>query len=98
MNVIWSPLAVDQLGEFAEYIALDKPSVALDWAEQMFESVFRLADFPLSGKVVPEIGRDDIREIINGNYRIIYRITEKEILILTVRHQRQLFHKEDIDK
>ncbi len=82
MNIIWSPLAVDQVREIASYIALDKPSVALQWAEKIFNSVERLAEFPDSGRIVPEINRNEIREIVLGNYRVIYKVKPKEILVL----------------
>ena len=55
MKVIWSPLAVEQTRDIAFYIAQDKPSVAKQWAEDIFASVDRLTDFPKSGRIVPEI-------------------------------------------
>ncbi|WP_369414905.1 type II toxin-antitoxin system RelE/ParE family toxin [Mangrovivirga halotolerans] len=49
------------------------------------ESTKSLKEFPKSGRIVPEIGNEDIRELIEGNYRIIYRIKNSErIDILTV--------------
>lgn len=85
MKVVWSPLAVDRVSEIAEYIALDKPTAAEDWVETVFDSVKRLGKFPRSARLVPEIQLDEFREIILGNYRIIYRIEEKQVSILTVR-------------
>lgn len=57
---------------------------------QAFESVDRLEMFPLSGRVVPEINKQEIREVIFGNYRIVYRLREDEVEILTVHHGAQL--------
>ena len=85
MKIIWSPLAVEQTRDIASYIALDKPSVAEQWVEDIFVSVGRLTDFPKSGRVVPEIRKDDIREIVRGNYRIIYKIQETKVSILLVK-------------
>ncbi len=85
MKIVWSPLAVDRVFEIAEYIALDKPSTASDWVGRVFESVKRLKKFPRSGRVIPEIQLDEFREIILDNYRIIHRIEEKQVSILTVR-------------
>ncbi len=97
MKIVWSPLSVEKLGDFASRIAADKPMVAEEWAEMMFESVKRLADLPSSGKMVPEIKRKEIREIYNGNYRIIYRVSGDTIYILTVRHRRQLLSEGDLN-
>lgn len=55
MKIIWSPLAVDRVSEIAEYIALDKPSAAERWVEQIFGSVKQLEKFPDSGRIIPEI-------------------------------------------
>ncbi|MCG8652670.1 MAG: type II toxin-antitoxin system RelE/ParE family toxin [Pirellulales bacterium] len=49
-------------------------------------SVGRLKQFPYSGEVVPEVGREDLREVLQGNYRIIYRVSDRRIDILAVFH------------
>lgn len=98
MKVIWTELAVEKLEEFADYIALDKPLAALKWIETIQKSVNKLAKFQQIGREVPEIKRADIREIIEGNYRIIYRVEPERISILTIRHGKQLLNKNDIFK
>ena len=55
-------------------------------------------DFPQSGRIVPELDYEEIREIIHGNYRIIYQISSENIEILTVRHGRQLLSETDLKK
>lgn len=89
MKVIWSPTAVDQVRDIATYIALDKPSVAERWVEEIFSSVERLIEFPESGRIVPEINRNELREIVQENYRVIYKIKRSEILVLIVKSYRQ---------
>ncbi|VAW67821.1 hypothetical protein MNBD_GAMMA10-3101 [hydrothermal vent metagenome] len=96
MKIIWSPLAVDQVRDIASYIALDKPTVAIQWAEKMFDSVEILANFPKSGRIVSEINRKEIRELIQGNYRIIYKIKPAEILVLVVKSGRQKLKENEI--
>jgi len=96
VKIVWSPLAVDRVFEIAEYIALDKPSAAADWVDTVFESVKRLKKFPQSGRVIPEIQLDEFREIILGNYRIIYRIEEKQVSILTVRSGREILPVDEV--
>lgn len=96
MKLIWSPLAVEQVQDIASYIALDKPSVAMQWAEEIFNSVARLEQFPESGRIVPEINRKEIREIVQGNYRVIYKIKQNEILVLVVKNYHQQLKTDDI--
>ena len=56
----------------------------------VLSTVQRLADFPNSGKIVSELNKPDIREILFGNYRIIYRVKNDLIEILTVYHGARL--------
>lgn len=91
MTVTWSPLAIERTIEAAEFIALDKPAAAQPWAESIFAAVERLAAFPESGRVVPELGRPEIREIIQRGHRIVYRVEAEHVYVLTVRQSWQLF-------
>ena len=86
MKLTWSPLAIERVSEIAEYIAQDKPTAAEKWVDKIFNLVERLSEFPESGRVVPEMNNKMFREIISGNYRVIYKHEKAEILILTVRH------------
>lgn len=97
MRVIWSPLAIAKIQEEAEYIARDRPAAAERWAEGIFEAARPLAGFPYEGRIVPELGREGVRELIHGGYRIIYRISRDAILILTVRHGRRLLDVTEIE-
>jgi len=90
MRIIWSPLAVDRASEIADYIAQDKPSAAKKWIDTIFSKVEKLKSPPEIGRIVPEINDSQFRELIYGNYRIIYRIETKQISILTIRHGRQI--------
>jgi plasmid stabilization system protein ParE len=80
----------------AEYIAQDKPAAAEKWIETVFTKVETLKSAPEIGKVVPEIRNSQFRELIYGNYRLIYRIEEKQISILTIRHGMQILPVDDI--
>jgi plasmid stabilization system protein ParE len=91
MKIAWTPTAFAQAEEIARQIAWDKPPAAEKWLDGLFDSVERLSNFPESGKWVSEIPRREIREIIYGNYRVIYRIS-----ILTVRHGRRRLSETDI--
>lgn len=86
----WSPLAIGRLKEIAKYIASDNPVAAQRWVHKMFSLVEGLSEFPERGRLVPELNNRMIREIISGNYRIIYKFENREISILTVRHVKQV--------
>jgi addiction module RelE/StbE family toxin len=90
MKIVRSPLALEKLSDIADYIALDKPTASLNWIENVFSEVEKLSTFPESGKIVPELKNDQYRELIIGNYRVIYKQAESEIQILTARNFKQL--------
>ena len=96
MRIIWSPLAIDRVSEIADYIAQDNVGASIKWIENIFKEVEQLNKFPESGRVVPEINRKYIRELIYGNYRIIYYTEKQEISILTVRHFKQILPSDEI--
>ena len=90
MKIIWSPLAIDSVSEIADYIAKDKPVAAEKWINTVFSKVEQIASYPETGRIVPEINNNQFRELIYGNYGIIYRVEEKQTSILTVRHGKQI--------
>lgn len=86
MKVLWSPLADEQVDEIVAYIAVDDRAAALAWLEQLLERVASLVRFPDSGRTVPELQRDDMRELLVGSYRVIYRRKADVVEIATIRH------------
>ena len=98
MKIIWSPLSIERITEIAKFIAEDKPGAADKWIDSIFSTTEKLIEFPQSGRMVPELDHEEIREITHGNYRIIYQISSENIEILTVRHGRQLLSETDLKK
>ena len=96
MKITWSSLAVDRVKEIALSIKRDNPDVSREVVEAFFAGVERLSEYPESGKINPEANRKSIRELVIKNHRIIYRVAEKEIFILTVRYSRQLIPDRDL--
>lgn len=95
MRIVWSPIALERIEDIAQYIAEDKPGAAVEWVDGIFDTVDRLADFPESGRVVPEVGGRRIREVIFGTYRIIYSVRD-QVDILTVRRSSQLLRMSEL--
>ena len=95
MKLIWSPLAIERSAELVEYIALDNPSAANKWLDEVFAKVQMLGANPEMGRMVLELNRKEIREIVLRNYRIVYRIEKSHIAILTIRHTKQILPLDD---
>jgi toxin ParE1/3/4 len=96
MKIVWSPLAIDRASEIAGYIIQDNPDAAENWINTVFEKVEHLKKFPETGRIVPETDNTTIRELIYGNYHIIYRVEEKRLSVLTVRHGKQVLPVDEI--
>lgn len=99
MKVIWSPLAIERAYDIAAYIAQDRPDAALKWLDGLFASTDRLEKFPRSGRIVPEVGSPEYREIIfRRAHRIIYRIERSSVSILTIRNCAEEVDRTEVDK
>jgi plasmid stabilization system protein ParE len=84
-QVVFSPVARDDLRNIVRYISLDAPDRALTFARFLITHTKSLARFPERGRVVPEFGDNSIREIIAHSYRIVYRLDHSQHLIQVVR-------------
>jgi len=84
MKLRWTKRSQGDLIEIGRYIARDKKAAARRWLERLRRSARAAAKQPRAGRVVPEVGREDVREVLVGNYRIVYEIQRTEIRILTV--------------
>lgn len=89
-------MARDRVRELSDFIAADDSAAAKKWVQSLFEQVEILREAPESGRTVPELSREDTRELIYGSYRIIYRVDAEGVGILTVRHGRRLLDLGDV--
>ena len=96
IRIVWTRQARVDLHEIRAFIARDAPATASIFVRRLRQSVERLRSLPLSGHVVPELGREDIRELLKGNYRIIYRATEHCVEILTIYHSARMLDESNI--
>ncbi len=86
----WPPRGKTRLLGCMRYIAeesQDWPTV-INWGDRVYEAVEHLAKFPESGSIVRELNRDDIRQVVVGDYRVIYRVKRKTPEVISVRHCR----------
>lgn len=78
MVVNWTEPAFNALDGIYEYISRDAPVYAQHFVQQLMAAVDRLEQQPLSGRTVPEVEREDIREVICQGYRIFYWVVSDE--------------------
>jgi addiction module RelE/StbE family toxin len=86
MKVHWTDTAQEHLAAIHAYIAQDSPEYATRMVDRLTRRSQQIAGFPLSGRRVPEYDLEQIREVIEGAYRIIYHIRPDQIDVLAVIH------------
>jgi toxin ParE1/3/4 len=96
MHLVWTREALNKLSEIEKYISQDSPDRAITFVDYLIERGDALKDHPNIGRVVPEIGKESIRELIAKNYRIIYRIDRDRIEILTVFEGHRLLRDDEL--
>lgn len=90
-RLVFTGPALDDLAAIAAFIGRDSAKYASLFLYKVFERADVLKDHPQIGRIVPETDDETIRELIEGNYRIIYKIrTNKRIEILTVHYSAKL--------
>jgi len=93
VKIIWTQLAIDDLKSIHGYISTESKLYANRVIEKLILRVEQLESFPESGKIVPEFGQKSLRELIEGNYRIVYKIHSDHIGIARVHHSARLLKK-----
>jgi addiction module RelE/StbE family toxin len=94
MKVYWTLNAIKHLTNIYEYIALNSPTYARRMVDRITQRSEQISTQPFSGRKVPEYETEDIRELIEKPYRIIYRLKQDQIDVLAVIHGAQLLPEE----
>jgi addiction module RelE/StbE family toxin len=90
MRIVWSPTSQRKIDEIVDYILKDNVDAALALVEELEERVQHLKKHPRSGRMVPALNNELVRQlVVQPNYVIIYEINKDHIDILTIRHARQ---------
>jgi toxin ParE1/3/4 len=89
VKVYWTETAVENLSAIYTYIAQTSTQYASRLVDRITRRSEQIASFPLSGRIVSEFGTEQIREVIEGSYRIIYYIKSEQIDVLAVVHGSQ---------
>lgn len=86
MKIVWTEPAVEDLRELHAYIARDSEVYASGFVGRIILAAERLTAHPRVGRVIPETNDENIRELLFQHYRIIYRVNDEQVEILTVIH------------
>lgn len=86
MTILWTDPSLDDLRAIRDYIGKDSETYAANFIETILSAVDQLSEFPCMGRIVPEASTADVRELLFGSYRIIYRVQQDAVLILAVIH------------
>jgi plasmid stabilization system protein ParE len=91
VKVKWTDFALENLVAIGDYIERDSYFYARRVVNSLFNSVDILEQHPCAGRIVPEFNNINIRELIRGNYRIVYKLAgDTNIDIITVHHSARL--------
>jgi len=85
-KIIWTNKAIKDLRSINDYISIDFRLYATRFISTLVTRVDQLIEFPESGRVVPEKDDPAIRELIEGNYRIFYKLQRSTVIILRIHH------------
>ena len=97
VEIRWTNQSLDDIENIAQFIAKDSVRYAEIQVSELFNAVLILEKLPKTGRVVPEIGEINLRELIVGNYRIIYSLkSTHSIDILTIHHTKRVLKKKRI--
>lgn len=95
MKIRWTERALEDLTSIGRYIGRHDREAARRLVSRLRLSVRRLKDYPYSGRVVPEFEREELREVLEGSYRVVYQVDEEGILIVSVFESHRLFPEEE---
>jgi toxin ParE1/3/4 len=87
--------------EITAFIARDDPARALSFADELLAACRSAAEFPGKGRIVPELralGVMDVREIIHGNYRLVYHASGESVVFIHIFHAARMPRLRDMEK
>lgn len=96
MRVRWTHTAIGHLTSIYDYIGRDSQHYAQRTVDRITARSKQISDFPHAGQMVPEYNDPNVREVIEGFYRIIYEISQEEVRVLAVIHGAQLLPPEPL--
>jgi len=97
VKIVWTELSTRDLKAIFDYISEDSNRYAVITVNRIYKRVQPISENPYIGRMVPEVNKKLVREIFEGNYRIIYRIKGKtQVDILRIYHVARLLKKKNL--
>ena len=96
MKVAWTDQAFERLAEIEDFIARDDPATAERFTNHLIDRAEILSDNPGLGRILPELPRSNLREPLERNYRIVYRVQDETVSVLTVFEGHRLLPVDDL--
>ena len=90
MKVVWTERAKARLRKIHAYVAEHNPTAADELVERLVRRSMQLQQVAKSGRRVPEYSQDEVRELMERPYRIIYHVLPDRVDVVAVMHYRQL--------
>ncbi len=90
-EIIWSKRAINDVQIIYQYISSDSIFYANKWLDHLAERTSILPAQPFIGRAIPERSDQNLREIIYGEYRVMYKIVKKQIVIYRIMHVARSF-------
>ena len=85
-SVVWTVGAREDLSQLIAFISVDSVTYAAVAADRILAALNRLESYPQLGRIVPEYQDASIREVLVGNYRIVYRVRQELVGIIALVH------------
>lgn len=95
-RIVWTMRAADEYGAAIEYVAQDAPIAAKRLAQRIMQRIRSLRRFPDSGGFLPEDDSHTYRQLIEGNYRIIYRRQKDAAIVASIYHAARRLNPDDL--
>ena len=89
-RIVWTRRAVEDAQAIKSFIAQDSPTSATLVVQRILDAIEHLPKFPESGRIVPEYNDPTLRELVRPPYRIVYRLRQNELHIITIHHASRL--------
>ncbi len=89
LEVVWAESALQRLDAILVHVAGYRPRAAVGLIDRMFDRASKLGEFPELGRVYAALPGAGLREVIEGNYRLIYRVEVARVVVVAVRHVRE---------
>ncbi len=96
MKLLWTETAKQDLISIRRYIARDNRTAADRWVRRLRKKARCAVHAPYAGRKVPELSRDEIRELCEGNYRIVYFVSSRSVTVLTIFEGHRLFPEKSV--